>query len=211
MGEVTHNEEEKDQKSEEEYLGIGGLFSEMFRVFLLAVVIIIPVRVFLFQPFFVQGSSMEPNFEDGEYLVISEFGYKQTKVGWGEKNFQVKPFKEIVRQDVAVFRFPKNTEEFFIKRVIGLPGESVEIRQGKVLIFNEQYPKGFVLDESAYLSSAVLTQDMARMEIGPDQYFAMGDNRMFSYDSRAFGPIGKDKIVGRVLLRAWPIGRFSMY
>ncbi len=210
MGEDTYKEGEESQK-EEEYLGIGGLFAEMARVFLLAVVIIIPVRVFLFQPFFVQGSSMEPNFQDGEYLVISEFGYKQTKIGWNEDSFEIKPFKKIVRQDVAVFRFPKNEEEFFIKRVIGLPGESVEIRQGKVLIFNEEYPEGFVLDESAYLGPEVLTSDLPRMKIGPNQYFAMGDNRMFSYDSRAFGPIGKEKIIGRVLLRAWPTNRFSLY
>lgn len=209
--EESHNSEEAEKKQEEEYLGLGGLFAEMVRVFLLAVVIIIPVRVFLFQPFFVQGSSMEPNFQDGQHLVISEFGYKQTKVGWDSVAVRVKPFKKIVRQDVAVFRFPKNTEEFFIKRVIGLPGEAVEIRQGKVWIFNEEYPAGFVLDESAYLSPAVLTQDMPRMEIGPEQYFAMGDNRMFSYDSRAFGPIGSDKIIGRVLLRAWPVDHFSVY
>lgn len=202
----------QNTESQEVYLGMGGLFAEMLRVFLLAVVIIIPVRVFLFQPFFVQGSSMEPNFEDGEYLVISEFGYKQTRIGVSDKlSFQVTPFKEIARQDVAVFRFPKNTEEFFIKRVIGLPGEAVEIRRGKVIIFNSEQPEGFYLDESAYLSPAVLTQDMPRMELGADQYFVMGDNRMFSYDSRAIGPIGKDKIIGRVLLRAWPVSKASMY
>lgn len=209
---VEQNAPEEGQQGEkEEYLSIGGLFAEMFRVFLLALVIIIPVRVFLFQPFFVQGSSMEPNFKDGEYLVISEFGYKQTKVGWADMSFEVRPFKEIVRQDVAVFHFPKNTEEFFIKRIIGLPGESVEIRRGKVWIFNSEFPDGFVLDESAYLDPSVLTQDIARVDIGPDQYFAMGDNRMFSYDSRMFGPIGKEKIVGRALLRAWPVDRFSIY
>ncbi|MBP7061105.1 MAG: signal peptidase I [Candidatus Moranbacteria bacterium] len=207
----TSKDADGEQSQEEHYLGIGGLFAEMARVFLLAVVIIIPVRVFLFQPFFVQGSSMEPNFQDGQYLVISEFGYKQSTIGWEGTSVQVKPFKEIERQDVAVFRFPKNTEEFFIKRVIGLPGESVEIRRGKVIIYNTDHKDGFVLDESAYLSPAVLTQDMPRMEIGPNQYFAMGDNRMFSYDSRAFGPIDKDKIIGRVLLRAWPIDHFSLY
>ncbi len=206
-----HPEDERKVMPEEEHLGLGGLLGEMVRVFLLAVVIIIPVRVFLFQPFFVQGSSMEPNFEDGEYLIISEFGYKQTKVGWDEKSFEVKPFKKIVRQDVAVFRFPKNTEEFFIKRIIGLPGESVEIRQGKVIIYNADYPDGYVLDESAYIGPGVLTQDMPKMKIGENEYFAMGDNRMYSYDSRAFGPINKDKIIGRVMLRAWPVDRFSIY
>ena len=197
---------------EEEYLGVGGLLLEMVRVFVLAVVIIIPVRVFLFQPFFVQGSSMEPNFEDGQYLVISEFGYKQTDVGFLDTSlFRIAPFKEIERQDVAVFRFPKNIEEFFIKRVIGLPGEAVEIRRGKVIIYNKEHPEGFVLDENAYIGSEFLTQDMPRVEVGDDQYFMMGDNRMFSYDSRALGPIGKDKIIGRVLLRAWPAKQFSLY
>lgn len=212
MGDFPRTVPEDQKRSETEYLGIGGLLLEMVRVFVLAVIIIIPVRVLLFQPFFVQGTSMEPNFQDGEYLVISEFGYKQTNVGWFNSTwFQVKPFQEIVRQDVAVFRFPKNTEEFFIKRVIGLPGEAVEIRKGKVIIYNTQHPDGFMLDESAYIGPDVLTQDMPRTQVGNDQYFMMGDNRMSSYDSRAFGPVGKDKIIGRVLLRAWPTQRFEFY
>lgn len=201
-----------EKKEEAEYMGIGGLLLEMGRVFLLAVIIIIPVRVFLFQPFFVQGSSMQPNFEDGEYLVISEFGYKQTTIGWSDKElFTVTPFQEFSRQDVAVFRFPKNTEEFFIKRVIGLPGESVEIKRGKIVIYNTQYPEGFILDESAYIGVDILTADIPKTTVGPDQYFLMGDNRMYSYDSRVFGPVNKDKIIGKVLLRAWPAGRLSLF
>lgn len=212
MGDPLRHAPGEQEAAETEYLGVGGLLLEMARVFVLAVVIIIPVRVFLFQPFFVQGSSMEPNFQDGEYLVISEFGYKQTNVGWWNSSwFQVKPFQDMARQDVAVFRFPKNTEEFFIKRVIGLPGEAVEIRKGKVIIYNQEHPDGFVLDESAYIGHDVLTQDMPRTQINQDQYLMMGDNRMFSYDSRAFGPVNKDKIIGRVLLRAWPTQRFSLY
>jgi signal peptidase I len=205
-------QENKSQETDEEYMSISGLLLEMVRVFLLAVIIIIPVRVFLFQPFFVQGSSMEPNFKDGEYLVINEFGYKQTDVGFGGHSFfQVQPFQELERQAPVVFRFPKNEEEFFIKRVIGLPGEAVEIKQGRVVIYNSLYPQGYILDESAYLGPEVLTKDMPRMEIGLNQYVLMGDNRMFSYDSRAFGPVGKEKIIGTVLLRAWPAERFSLY
>lgn len=202
----------KLQKTETEYLGIGGLLLEMVKVFLLAVVVIIPVRVFLFQPFFVQGSSMEPNFEDGQYLVISEFGYKQTDFDFSESlSFTVDAFKTIERQDVTVFRYPKNPEQFFIKRVIGLPGEAVEIRRGKVIIANAVHPDGFVLDESSYIGAGTLTQDMPRISLSDDEYFVMGDNRTASYDSRSIGPIKKDKIIGRVLLRAWPVGRFSLY
>ena len=212
MTEGLKNIPGKSRETETEYLGIGGLLLEMAKVFLLAVVVIIPVRVFLFQPFFVQGSSMEPNFEDGQYLVISEFGYKETNLGLSENfNFTVDAFKTIERQDVTVFRYPKNPEQFFIKRVIGLPGEAVEIRRGKVIVSNVIHPDGFVLDESAYLGAGVLTPDMPRVSLGDDEYFVMGDNRMASYDSRSIGPIKKDKIIGRVLVRAWPIGRFSIY
>jgi signal peptidase I len=196
----------------EEYLGIGGLLWEMLKVFLLAVVVIIPVRVFLFQPFFVQGSSMEPNFEDGQYLVISEFGYKQTDINSaGDFGFTINPFKTIERQDVAVFRYPKNPTQFFIKRIIGLPGEAMEIRRGRVMIYNTERPNGFVLDESAYLAAGTLNNDMPRVTLGDDEYFVMGDNRMFSYDSRSIGPIKKNKIIGRVLLRAWPVEHFALY
>lgn len=212
MTEYSKNAAPEPKNTDAGYLGIGGLLLEMVKVFLLAVVVIIPVRVFLFQPFFVQGSSMEPNFEDGQYLVISEFGYKQTDIDFTERlRFTVDAFKTIERQDVTVFRYPKNPEQFFIKRVIGLPGEAVEIRRGKVIIYNMLHPDGFVLDESAYLSSGSLTQDMQKVVLGEDEYFVMGDNRMFSYDSRSIGPIKKDKIIGRVLLRAWPVGRLSLY
>lgn len=203
---------EKPNTEDVEYLGIGGLLLEMAKVFLLAVVVIIPVRVFLFQPFFVQGSSMEPNFEDGQYLIISEFGYKETEISLSEKaSFTVEAFKTINRQDVAVFRNPRNLDQFFIKRVIGLPGETVEIRRGKVTIYNDVHPDGFVLDESAYLGPGTFTQDMQRVTLGGDEYFMMGDNRMFSYDSRSIGPVRKERIIGRVLLRAWPVERFSLY
>lgn len=199
-------------EEETQYLGIGGLLLEMGKVFLLAVVIIIPVRVFLFQPFFVQGSSMEPNFEDGQYLVVSEFGYKETTLGFSDAfSVTVDVFRNIERQDVVVFRYPKNPEQFFIKRVIGLPGESVEIVRGKVIIYNEVHPDGYVLDESAYIGPGTFTQDMPRKDLQDDEYFAMGDNRMASYDSRSIGPINKNRIIGRVLLRAWPVERFSMY
>lgn len=203
---------ETGRRVKSEYLGIGGLLWEMVKVFLLAVVVIIPVRVFLFQPFFVQGSSMEPNFEDGQYLVVSEFGYKKTAINLSEDfHFTVNSFRTIERQDVTVFRYPKNPSQFFIKRVIGLPGEAMEIKRGKVIIYNDEQPNGFVLDESAYLSAGSFNDDMPRVTLGDDAYFLLGDNRMFSYDSRSIGPIKKDKIIGRVLLRAWPVERFSLY
>jgi len=185
---------------------------EMIKIALLAFVIIIPIRVFLFQPFFVQGASMEPNFEDNEYLIINEFGYKMTNIGFGDTTLlKVEPFKEIKRQNVVVFRYPKNPSQFFIKRVIGLPGEKVQIKNSQVTIFNEEHPDGFVLNESAYLSPEVKTAGDLTVHLAPDEYFVMGDNRMFSSDSRSWGPVTKDLMVGRVLLRAWPVDRWKTY
>jgi signal peptidase I len=196
-------------ESDDEYLSTGALFLEMVKILVLAAVVIIPIRAFLFQPFFVQGSSMEPNFDDGEYLVISEFGYKHTRIPVA--NIDVNPFRSLVRQEPIVFRFPKDPDQFFIKRVVGLPGEAVEIRGGKVYIYNVVHPDGYALDESAYLDPAVKTSDLSRTKIADDQYFVLGDNRAFSYDSRAFGPIKGTAVIGRVLLRAWPLSEMALY
>ena len=201
-----------ETEDEEVPLTAGQFFMEMVKVFMLAAAIIIPVRVFLFQPFFVQGSSMVPNFEDGEYLVVNEFGFKQTDVGVpGAHFFTVSPWKELERQKPIVFKSPVTDGQFLIKRVIGLPGESVEIRNSKIIITNGAFPDGFTLDESDYLAKTVFTSDMPKLRLADDEYFVLGDNRTASYDSRMIGPIKKDMIVGRVLFRAWPINRVSAY
>lgn len=194
---------------EEEYLSTGALLLEMVKVLALAAIVIIPIRAFLFQPFFVQGSSMEPNFDDGEYLVVSEFGYKYTKIP--VLNIEIQPFRDLVRQEPVVFRFPKDPKQFFIKRVIGLPGESVEIKKGKVYIYNTVHPDGYELDESLYLDKNLKTSDLPKTAVSESEYFVLGDNRTFSYDSRAFGPIEKTAVIGEVLLRAWPISEFNLY
>jgi signal peptidase I len=204
---------ESGSKSEtEEELSAGQFFLEMVKVFLLAAVIIIPVRVFLFQPFFVQGSSMQPNFENGEYLVVNEFGYKKTQVGpSGSLSFTVAPFYSLTRQEPVVFRSPQKQGLYLIKRVIGLPGETVRIERSKVIVEDAAHPEGYVLDESAYLASSVVTTDMKPITLGADQYFVLGDNRMNSLDSRVFGPVDRGLIVGRVLFRAWPLPRAEWY
>jgi signal peptidase I len=193
-------------------LSAGQFFIEMVKVFLLAAVIIIPVRVFLFQPFFVEGASMEPNFHDGEYLIVNEFGYKATEgsVG-GNRLFSVEPFLELSRGEPVVFRSPRREGQYLIKRVIGLPGETVEIRNSEITIASEDQSDGFTLDESMYLSDTTRTTDMKATTLADDEYFLLGDNRMNSLDSRVFGPVEKDAIIGRVLLRAWPIGRATWF
>ena len=202
----------EEKNNQENYQGVGGFILEIIKIIALAFIIIVPIRVFLFQPFFVQGSSMEPNFEDGQYLIVNELGYKETDLNIGSNNlFAVKPFKEAARQSVVVFRYPLDQSKFFIKRVIGLPGETVQIKDNQVIIFNKQHPNGFVLNESAYLSSDVITNQDQTVQLGPDQYFVMGDNREFSSDSRAWGPVPVSDLIGEVELRAWPLNKISVY
>lgn len=171
---------------------------ELVKVVVISLAIIIPVRYFLIQPFYVKGASMEPNFHDHEYLIIDEISYR---------------FDEPERGDIVVFRYPKNPQEYFIKRVIGLPGETVEIKDGEVIIYNDQFQDGAVLDE-AYLSSDVKTYGgyiKDAVVLKDDEYFVLGDNRNSSKDSRSFGSVNKSFITGRVMLRGWPFNKFNVF
>lgn len=202
--------EEKYDNQSEEY-GLSGVIWEIVKMVFWVVVIIVPIRVFLIQPFFVQGASMEPNFEDKEYLIVNELGYKTTDVGFGKNDlFVVKPFKELSRGDVVVFRYPKNPKIFYIKRIIGLPGEKIQISNGEVKIFNSENPNGFVLDESKYLTPSVETTGEVSLTL-KSEYFVMGDNRQYSSDSRSWGPVPAEDVMGKVVLRAWPVGKAKVF
>ncbi len=174
----------------------GTFIIEIVKVIVISLAIIIPVRYFLIQPFYVKGASMEPSFYDNEYLVIDEISYR---------------FDNPERGDIIVFRYPENPSQFFIKRVIGLPGEEIEIRNGTVLIFNDQYAKGMALDESEYLEADTYTSGSEKVSLGADQYYVMGDNREQSLDSRRIGPVEKKYIIGRTWLRAWPFGKWTVF
>lgn len=202
--------EEGNARNEAEiYYGVGSFIFELIKVFFLAVVIIVPIRLFLFQPFFVKGASMEPTFSEGDYLIINEWGYKKTEIGFFgfDTGISVNPFREVERLAVVVVRSPdsiRNGATYFIKRVIGLPGETVIIEDGHVKIINKNSPKGFVLDESAYLNASVKTIGTG-LTLGEDEYFIMGDNRGNSSDSRSWGALKKDHMVGTVFLRVFPL------
>lgn len=171
-----------------------GFLFELIQVFAISLAIIIPVRYFLIQPFYVKGASMEPNFFDHEYLIIDELSYR---------------FHAPVRGDIVVLRYPNDEKQFFIKRVIGLPGETVEVSGGHVKIFNDANPNGAVLDETVYLSQDTGTTQTTTLK--SDGYFVMGDNRVASLDSRYFGPVKRNEIVGRVWLRGWPLDRWKVF
>lgn len=170
-------------------------FLELVQVVAISLAIIIPVRYFLVQPFYVKGASMEPNFFDHEYLVIDELSYR---------------FHQPQRGDIVVFHYPNDPKSYFIKRVIGLPGETVEIADGQVKIYNDKYPNGLVLDEHVYLDD-VYTAQTKRVTLKADEYYVLGDNRPSSLDSRYFGPISEKVIVGRVWVRGWPLDRWKIF
>jgi signal peptidase I len=134
---------------------------------------------------------MEPNFKDGDYLLVDEISYR---------------FRSPQRGDVIVFRYPKDLSQRFIKRIIGLPGETVEVKNGKITIYNEK--GSVVLNENNYLSATATSGDL-KFSLGEYEYFVLGDNRDFSYDSRRFGVLPKEDITGRVFLRAWPFNALS--
>jgi signal peptidase I len=164
---------------------------EILKISLIALAIVIPIRYFLFQPFFVRGESMDPNFADGDYLIVDEITYR---------------FRIPERGEVVVFQSPTDASQRFIKRVIGLPGETVKVSNGQILIISSSGDK--VLNETKYLDG-IQTGGEINITLKNDEYFVLGDNRPFSFDSRRFGPITKDSIIGRVLIRAWPLNSFN--
>jgi len=161
-------------------------FWEIAKITIIALLIIVPIRVFIFQPFFVSGASMEPNFHDLDYLIIDEITYR---------------LGEPERGDVIVFYNPRNTSQRFIKRIIALPGETIKISQGDVYIKYSGQEEFFLLNESDYLSENVKTSGNLIIVLKEDQYFVMGDNREASYDSRNFGTLDEKHIIGRSIIK----------
>lgn len=162
-------------------------FWELVRFALIAVAIVLPVRMFIAQPFIVSGSSMVPTFENGQYLIVDEITYR---------------FQEPKRGDVIVFRYPNDTKKFFIKRIIGLPGETVDVKKEETIITNKENPDGFTLDQS-YVANH--SEDNSHIVLKNDEYFVMGDNRSGSSDSRSWGPVQKKLLIGRAFLRLLPV------
>ena len=165
--------------------GTLGFAGDILKITLISLLIILPIRFYVAQPFFVRGASMEPSFQDGDYLVIDEISYR---------------FSDPKRGDVVVFRVPTGSAQFLIKRIVGLPGEVVVIN-GSMVIINEQELVEEYLDES--------TPGDVRVVLGEKEFFVLGDNRDSSFDSRQWGTLPRDNIVGRAWLRAWPISQFN--
>ncbi len=168
--------------------------SEIIRFSLVALLIVLPIRMFVAQPFIVSGASMETTFSTGEYLIVDQLTYR---------------FEEPKRGDVIIFRYPKDTTKYFIKRVIGLPGDTVKIAGNVVTISNPKHTDGVTLDEKSYVAEMSPNTTLTEM-LGINEYFVMGDNRNASSDSRMWGVLQRDKIIGRAFLRLYPFNQVDM-
>ncbi|RMD67148.1 signal peptidase I [Candidatus Parcubacteria bacterium] len=174
-------------------------FLELVEFALIAIGAVVLIRNFLAQPFLVNGSSMVPSFYSGDYLIVDELTYR---------------FREPKRGEVVVFKFQKGPQEgavtYFIKRIVALPGETIQIKDGKVKVFNAAHPAGLTLSE-AYLTPGAKTGGEVTRTLGDDEYFVLGDNRPYSYDSRSWGSVKREQIVGIVRFRLWPLRSFHAF
>lgn len=167
---------------------------EIVKFVFLTLIIVVPFRLFIAQPFIVSGASMDPTFEDGEYLIVDQLSFR---------------FEEPKRESVVIFKYPKDTSKFFIKRIIGLPGETVLIDEGNITIKNEENPDGFELEET-YVDPNNRKIESFTITLDDDEYFVMGDNRLGSFDSRSWGPVEDELIIGRPLFRLLPFNRVDL-
>lgn len=161
--------------------------SDVIKFAFIFFLIIVPFRFFIAQPFVVSGASMDPTFHSGDYLIVDQISPKLRG--------------EWKRQDVVVFKFPFQKSRYLIKRIIGLPGETVTITDGIVTITSKDIPNGLTLNEP-YITHPL--KDSHTITLKSDEYFVMGDNRAGSYDSRAWGPLPADLLVGEPLFRLFP-------
>ncbi len=193
--ELQEETERKDSAPpEEKKTGTKESILDFIKFAILAVIIVIPIRLFIAQPFIVSGASMVPAFENGHYLIIDELSYR---------------FEDPNRGEVIVFRFPPFPSKFLIKRVAGLPGETIEIRGNDVLIKNKAHLEGFLWQQGDVNSSKDL-RDIT-VTLGNEEYFVLGDNRGESADSRLWGALSRKFIVGRPLIRLFPLSEIGVF
>lgn len=186
-GEPLHDDHHVNDRPNESFI------VEIFKFSILALVIVVPFRLFIAQPFIVSGSSMSPTFETGQYLIVDQITYR---------------FEPPKRGDIVIFRYPNDPSKYFIKRIIGLPGEVVELANGETTILDPTTNTTTTLDEP-YLKRD-RTDDHLSTPLASDEYFVMGDNRGASSDSRLWGPLPRADIVGRALVRLLPPTTFAL-
>lgn len=167
---------------------LGAFFLDILEVVVFAIAIFLFIYLLVLQPHKIKGDSMQPNFPNGEYLLTDKVSYR---------------FGEPERGDVVVFEPPGSDGEEYIKRIIGLPGEEVSVKGGRVYIDGAILAESY-LSETLRTSGAAFLNDNATANIPAGKYFVLGDNRIASSDSRMWGFVEKDKITGRAWIIYWP-------
>jgi len=167
------------------------ILKEVLLFAIIAIGVVLPFRLYIAEPYIVDGASMDPTFKTGDYLIVDKLSYE---IGSPQ------------RDSVIVFKFPLQPSRNLIKRVIGLPGDTLTMKNGVVTITNKDNPNGFVLDQSYVVHTM---PESFTVTLGPDEYFVMGDNRPESYDSRGWGVLPKKDILGRPVLRLLPLSKIG--
>lgn len=171
----------------------------------LAIGLALAVRMFIAAPYLVSGPSMESTFQNHDYLIVQKLSACIPFAG-----LPCLYLGEPQRGDVVIFTLPNSTSQTLIKRVIGIPGDTVTISDNRVTITNEKYPKGLVLSEPYLDPSHLGGASGMRVVLAADQFFVLGDNRKVSYDSRLWGPLPRKDIIGRVLVRLYPFNMIGL-
>lgn len=169
-------------------------FLDFIETIVVSLAIFAVVYIFLFQPHQVDGRSMEPNFHNGEYILTDKVSYR---------------LNEPKRGDVVVFHSPQDERVDFIKRIIAVPGDKIEVRDGYVILNGTKLEENFTNDPGKVLNGRYMKEGV-EVELRNDEYIVMGDNRLHSSDSREWGVITSANIVGRAFFRYWPFSAFGV-
>lgn len=175
-------------------------WGEIIQIVILSLIIVIPFRAYIAQPFLVSGPSMDDTFANGQYLIVDELTYNL--------------IRDPQRGEVVIFRYPLDTKKYFIKRIIGLPGETIEIKDDKVTICRpdcETDKNKFILDEPYIKINEQTQRPDTVVTLKENEYYVLGDNRSVSSDSRIWGPVKKELLGGRPLLRLWPLNKIAIF
>lgn len=175
------------------YTGKGNSIYETLRTIVLVLLTAFLIRSFVMQPFVVQGASMEPTLKSSEYLIVEKLAYK---------------FREPERGEIIVFRAPVNWTENYIKRVIALPGETISIKNNQIYVNGSLLEEDYIKDNDLFSGDTDFSVDLT---LGPDEYFVAGDNRNHSSDSRVWGPLPKQNIIGRAVISVFPFSMFGLF
>ena len=192
--ELDYFEDEPETKSKP--TTAGSFFLALFdfvKTIVIVVILAFVIRVFIIQPFIVEGQSMEPTFHNNDYLITEKVTYK---------------FKTPQRGEVVIFHPPDNTSVNYIKRIIGLPGDTVEIKNGSIFVNSKELTEQYLNSDD---QTALSQGNQAKITLGEQEYYVFGDNRNHSRDSRELGPIPLSNIVSRVWVRLLPIGSVKAF